>query len=102
MPDDFTLAGFPCELAERYEAEAALVLAPLLAALDEVHRQGLVHRDIKPANVQLRGPGDPVLVDFGVALSAGEMTRLTEAGLVVGTCVYLAPELLRDAPYTAQ
>ena len=51
----------------------------------------MVHRDVKPANIILTSAGDPVLVDFGLALddaSAGG----GELGIVSGTPAYMAPE----------
>ena len=48
----------------------ALLLTPLLNALEELHQSGLTHRDIKPANIYLREDGSPVLLDFGAARQA--------------------------------
>ena len=72
--------------------EAVLsILRPLADALDYAHHRGLVHRDIKPDNV-IVGPMDRVtLTDFGIARASQE-TRLTTAGMVVGTPVYMSPE----------
>jgi serine/threonine-protein kinase len=81
-----------------------LALAPILrdvaAALDAAHAAGVVHRDVKPSNIMLEGAPDrvrrAVLMDFGVALSS-EDRRLTQAGNIIGTLDYIAPEQVRDA-----
>jgi hypothetical protein len=52
----------------------------------------VVHRDVKPANVMLID-GNPVLIDFGIAHVVDE-SRITRAGLVMGTPGYLSPELI--------
>ncbi len=81
------------------------VFGQLLAGLDAAHERGIVHRDVKPDNVMCkRGKRDEWFVkvlDFGLAKSfdhagAGEsdMPSLTEAGMIVGTPQYMAPEQL--------
>src|ERR1700758_3745765 len=59
-------------------------------ALAVAHAQGIIHRDLKPANVMLTKSGVKVL-DFGLAKSAAGPC-LTEAGGVMGTPAYIAPE----------
>lgn len=69
----------------------------LAAALDGVHRSGLVHRDLKPANIMLTTAG-PRLLDFGIAVML-DRTRLTRSGMGgIGTLPYMAPEQFRDEP----
>jgi membrane-associated phospholipid phosphatase len=64
----------------------------LAEALSALHRAGVTHRDVKPSNVILTFDG-PVLVDLGIAASAG-VTSLTAHGMVVGTPAWMAPEQL--------
>ncbi|MGH3240378.1 MAG: serine/threonine-protein kinase [Spirillospora sp.] len=65
----------------------------LLDALNAAHAAGVVHRDVKPGNVLL--PQErAVLTDFGIATVAGDET-LTQAGAIVGSPAYLAPEQAR-------
>jgi serine/threonine-protein kinase len=75
----------------------AKILTQVLGALGEAHELGITHRDIKPENVVLtnrRGASDHVkVIDFGIATVAGQ-NRLSQAGQLLGTPHYMAPELL--------
>lgn len=71
-------------------------MACLADALRAVHAVGVLHRDIKPTNVLMEGRA-PVLIDFGLARLADD-TRLTQAGWLMGTPGYLAPEILYGDP----
>jgi len=73
--------------------------AQLLGALDAAHSSGVIHRDIKPANLLMTATGGVKVADFGIATDA-ERLALTNAGHVVGTLAYLAPERLQGAPAT--
>jgi serine/threonine protein kinase len=65
-------------------------------ALTAIHAAGVVHRDLKPGNVMLTDDR-PIVIDFGIA-QAGDATRLTQTGLVMGTPGYLAPEVIEGQP----
>lgn len=77
------------------------LLRQVCASLEEAHVRGLVHRDIKPANVHVGRLGlvyDFVKVlDFGlvkpIADGRVEQSLATEAGLIIGTPGYMAPEI---------
>jgi serine/threonine protein kinase len=61
--------------------------------LAAAHAKGLVHRDIKPANIWLEEGRDRVkIVDFGLARGSGADAHFTQAGAVIGTPSYMAPE----------
>ncbi len=57
------------------------------------HDHGVVHRDLKPENILVTGEGQPVIMDFGLALTKGSH-RVTYANLsaTAGTPDYMAPE----------
>jgi beta-lactam-binding protein with PASTA domain/predicted Ser/Thr protein kinase len=76
--------------------ESVRVSLQLLAALEFAHRNGIVHRDIKPQNVMLDRDGTVKVMDFGIA-RAGD-SGMTEAGSILGTAQYLAPEQAQGQP----
>ncbi len=73
----------------------AACIARVARALEAAHAQRVVHRDVKPSNVMIEPSGEPVLLDFGIALEPdSSASNLTRTGETAGTPAYLAPELL--------
>jgi predicted Ser/Thr protein kinase len=75
------------------------ILADVAAGLDHAHARGVIHRDVKPANVLVETKsGRAMLTDFGVA-RLGDST-VTQAGQLLGSPAYMAPEQIRGIAVT--
>ena len=83
--------------------ESLPLLHDLASALDYAHGQGIVHRDLKASNVIIEPittltsgrTHRAVLMDFGIAHFAGERTKLTITGDMLGTAEYVSPEQIQ-------
>ena len=87
-------------------ARVQAIFLPVLAAIGEAHRRGIIHRDIKPANILLAVEGEgmiPKVTDFGIAkitdVVEGAMMKkgATRAEAQMGTPSYMSPEQIRGA-----
>lgn len=83
--------------------EALAIVPQICDALQYAHDHGIVHRDIKPENILLDRQGHVKVADFGLAKLVGTVETpavgtmpaipaTTEAGQVMGTPQYMAPE----------
>ena len=86
--------------------EALEVCRQIAEGLEAAHEAGVIHRDLKPANVRLTPDGKVKVLDFGLAKPANESHHgsstdsvlSTEAGRLLGTPTYMAPEQARGKP----
>ena len=95
-------------LSLRKAIDYALQIARGLAA---AHDRAIIHRDLKPDNIFLTADGQAKILDFGLAKltrpddgDGQTLTRLveSEAGTVIGTVGYMAPEQVRGKPTDAR
>jgi serine/threonine protein kinase len=77
-------------------ARVAMIGLAVLDGLSAAAEAGLLHLDVKPGNVLVCPDGRIVLNDFGPAVTGPGIAALTEAGIILGSPKYVAPERLFD------
>ena len=84
----------------RLPADKAVEISrKLCAGLGAAHDRGVIHRDLKPQNIMLNKRGEVLIMDFGLAAIAGQ---LSGAEVRNGTPAYMAPEQLKGSEVTAR
>jgi len=108
-------AGTPCLSMEYVDGEDLASLLPRIgrlpadkaletarrvcAGLAAAHDRGIIHRDLKPANIMINKRGDVVIMDFGLAALASQLSGPEARN---GTPAYMAPEQLKGAEVSAR
>ncbi|MFC9229173.1 protein kinase [Streptomyces decoyicus] len=71
--------------------------------LHHLHTYPVIHRDMKPANIMITEGGGIKILDLGVAAIFGTANpRLTQAGQLLGTVAYMAPEQFQSGDVVPQ
>jgi serine/threonine protein kinase len=75
----------------------AVICSHTLKGLIYLHKQGILHRDIKTANLLINEQGNVCIADFGISrIGNNDSTEM------VGTALYMSPEVIKRQPYDAK
>lgn len=84
----------------RLPADKAIETArKICAGLAAAHDRGIIHRDLKPQNIMLNRRGEVVIMDFGLAAIADQLTGMEARN---GTPAYMSPEQLKGSEVTGR
>jgi WD40 repeat protein len=87
--------------------DAMRIIGQLIDGIEAAHEKNIIHRDLKPANIKLTPEGVVKILDFGLAKaddpepggdpqnSPTQTIGATQAGTILGTAAYMAPEQAR-------
>ena len=96
-----TLEGLVSRMGPLSAQRTAELCMQALVALAHAHSMGVVHRDLKPANLMITENGSVKVMDFGIARVSGS-EHMTNAGFMMGTPAYMAPEQVRGGEVDAR
>ena len=83
------------DLTDLTPIETAAMVRDIARAMAAAHKEGVIHRDLKPSNIVVTPEGNPVVVDFGLALLLDdELSRISTTNERLGTVPYMSPEQL--------
>jgi len=84
----------------RLPADKAIETArKICAGLAAAHSKGVIHRDLKPHNVMMNKRGEIVIMDFGLAALADQLSGPEARN---GTPAYMSPEQLKGTEVTSR
>lgn len=81
----------------RDQKKVAKYVLNVALGLDDAHGRGVVHRDVKPDNILVREDDQALITDFGLARKQ-DQKAITQAGALMGTPTYMAPEQAMGQP----